>query len=262
MTNKLSIRIGGRDEDIDATAFLTIIAESVHLLKELDAQMGDGRKSLTWVLSSASKNSPAMVEFTGRPRRGAMPPDVAAEFVKSMEALETGSHRPRYFTDGMLERSKRIASPVGTRVSKLLFGDDQQDLIAVSAQLGANADKLHLPERYTEYGELEGQLGQLTAHDENYEFVIYDPLTDRPIKCDFEPEDFDRVRDAMRRKVVVSGLVTYRRKDHAPLSVRVNGWRPLYGDPPSIKEVHSLSLDLTAGRESEDVIRDLRRFDA
>lgn len=263
MTNKLSIRIGGKDEDIDALSFLGVVTETVRLLQDLDSEMSGGSPSLSWFLSGASKNSPVQCDFAGRTKRGNHASHgVTDEFLASMEALETGSRRPRFFTDSMLDRAKRIASPVSTKISSLVyFGDHHIKPLSVSLQLAANADKFHMPDRYSEYSELEGYLGQLTAHDEHYEFCIFDSLTNNAIKCEFDPADFESVRDAMRTKVVVSGLVTYKRKDHSPVLVKVDDWRPLPTSVP-IESLHALNINLTRGRPSEDVIRALRAFDA
>lgn len=262
MTNRLSIRVGGRGEDVDALSFLAVVSETVRLLQDLDAEMSGGHSALTWFLSGASKNSPAVVRFDGRVNRGRpVQHKVTEEFITSMEALESGACRPRYFTDAMLDRAKRIATPVGGKLSSLTFFEVDSKPLSVSLQLAANADKFHMPDKYTEYSELEGYLGQLTAHDEHYEFCIYDSLTNRAIKCEFDPAEFEAVRDTMRRKVLVSGLVTYRRKDDAPISVKVDDWSQLPAGIP-IEQIHVLNLDLSRGRPSEEVIRALRAFDA
>src|SRR5689334_24358007 len=62
-------------------------------------------------------------------------------------------------------------------------------------------------------------LGQITAHDDAHEFCIFDPLTNRKIHCFFPLEDLGAVRDALTLRVLVSGLIAYRRKDDAPLTV-------------------------------------------
>lgn len=262
MANRLTIKIGGKDEDVDASSFLTVVSETIRLLQDLDAEMTGGSPSVNWVLSGASKNSPALFQFEGRSKRGRDRVEVTGEFVASMIALEAGANRPRYFTDSMLDRAKRISSPVGSKLSSLAYFEDASLHVAsVTLRTAANADRFHLSERYTEYGELEGSLGQLTAHDEQYEFCIYDSLTNRAIKCEFDPADFDRVREAMRRKVLVSGLITYRRKDHTAVGVKVDSWgvtRPSV----SIEELHAARIDLTRGRTSEDVVRTLRAFNA
>lgn len=260
--NKLSVRIGGRDEDIDAQALLTILEETIALLRDLDARMNNGEHTVRWVLATASKNSPLDSGFRGEPiSKSVTPLPIAAELLSSFDELERGTGRPRYFTDPMLDRATRISKTAGKRIGLLSYRNGTNKFVSVTAFMAANALKYQLPDTYVSHGEIEGRLDQITAHGERTEFCIYDPLTKRPIACEFEPEDLDRVLKAMNARVRVTGLITYRRKGHEPKKVRVEHWREL-AVPPSIEELHAARIDLTRGRPAGDVIRALRMANA
>jgi hypothetical protein len=262
--NNISVRVGGRGEDIDAQALLAVLEETVALLRDLDSRMNDGRHTVRWVVATASKNSPFDAglrgEMLSKSAGAAMP--IVDELIASFDALENGSGRPRHFTDAMLDRAKRISNNVGKKISNVTYRHGNAKLISVTGFTGANAIKYQMPDVYTAHGELEGRLDQITSHEDRTEFCIYDTLTKRAVVCEFEPEELRAVLDAMNKRVRVNGLVTYRRKGHEPKRVRVEHWRPISGDVPTIQAVHEARIDLTRGRPSEEVIRALRSFNA
>ena len=261
--NRLSVRIGGRDEDIDAQALITILEETIALLRDLDARMNEGRHTVRWLLASASKNSPLESGFRGEPISSSNGPllPIASVLISSLDELERGVGRPEYFSDAMLDRATRISRTVGRRVGGVSYRNGLDKTVAVTGFTAANAIKYQLPDTYTSHGELEGRLDQITAHGDRNEFCIYDPLTKRPIACEFEPEDLDRVLKAMKARVRVTGLITYRRKGHEARKVRVHHWREI-APAISLAEVHAAGIDLTRGRPAADVIHALRAANA
>lgn len=262
--NKISIVIGGKDENVDARASLELLVEAIALLGDIEAQQLGARARLRWTFTSASKNSPLRLEILGitpHERGSAIP--VAKLFLEGMDALENSGPIPSWLDAEMMGRAKRIVRRIGTEISSLTFGSPER-IVRVTQRVAANADLFRLPEKYSEFSEHEGVLGQITAHEQAREFCIFDPITNRKIHCVFPIEDLGRVRDALTRRVFVSGLTTYRRKDDLPLSIQVDDWSVLRSDSelPSLDEIHAMGVDLTKGRRSEDVIADLRRLDA
>jgi hypothetical protein len=51
-------------------------------------------------------------------------------------------------------------------------------------------------------------------------FAVYDPLTDRPIRCLISEDKVEDVQKLFRKRVVVSGKIRYR-KTGEPISVEV-----------------------------------------
>lgn len=261
--NRLLVRIGGRGEDIDAQALLTILEETILLLRELDSRMNDGQHTVRWLLASASKNSPLESGFRGEPISSSFgsPLPIACELIRSFDELERGVGRPTYFSDSMLDRATRISRTVGKRVSGVSYRNGADKTVSVTGFMAANAIKYQLPDTYTLHGELEGRLDQITAHGDRNEFCIYDPLTHRPIACEFDPGELDLVLEAMNARVRVTGLITYRRKGHEARKVRVHHWQPITS-ATTLKEVHAARIDLTRGRPAAEVISALRAANA
>lgn len=261
--NVLTITIAGKSEDIDVSAFLTIVKNTVALLRAIEANESHSPPRLRWLVTAASKNSPFKMRMAGVEERGVSGSvNVVSPFLTAMRALESGEGRPEGFTDLMLDRATSIVRPLNNSIARVVFADEtRSEVVQVSQHTAANADRLRLPDNYTEFGELEGELGQITVHKPPYEFCIYDPVTDRRIPCHFDPDDLVIIRDYLKERIRVSGFVTYRRKDDAPVSVSVEDWLAIPRDEnlPSIEDLHAARIDFTGGRKSEDVIADLRR---
>lgn len=264
--NVLTVTIAGRAEDIEVSAFLTIVKNTVALLRDIEAQKSRGAPRLRWLVTSLSKSSPAKLRMAGvdeHPRGGGgsgLP--VVESFLEGMKLLESGARRPEEFTDIMLERATNIVRPLNSSVARLIFSDDQAtDVVPVSQHIAANVDRFRLPDRYSEYGEVEGTLDALHVHKPPYEFFIYDPLTDHKTACHFDPDDFEAIRAHVKERIRVNGLITYRRRDDVPISVLVDDWLPIPRDEnlPSIEDLHAAGINITGSRKSEDVIAELRR---
>lgn len=265
--NALTVTIAGRAEDIEVSAFMAIVKNTVALLLDIEALESKGAPRLRWVITHLSKSSPAKLRMAGvedRPIGGAPSTPstrVVEPFLRSMRELEEGKRRPEGFSDTMLDRATYIVRPLNGSVARVVYSsDDAKNVVPVSQHISANVDKFRLPENYAEFGELEGELGQITVHKPPYEFCIYDPLTDRKIPCRFDPDDLVQIKDHLKERIRASGLITYRRRDDLPLSVTVDDWTPLPGDAdlPSIEELHAAGIDITGGRSSQEVVAEIR----
>lgn len=258
--NVLTITIAGKDADIDVRAFLSVVKNAVSILTDLDHDNGDD--ALRWVVIEASKQSPLKMRMAGVERGGGSTKrGVVATFLTGLRALESGERRPPEFTDSMMDRALYMVRPLNNNVASVVFSDEDTEPVSITQHVAANVSRFRLPDTYVEYGELEGALDQISAHATPYEFCIFDPLTDRPIPCSFDTEDFENVRDALKARIRVNGLITYKRSTDTPKSVTVDDWMilPKDGELVSIEQLHAASISLTHGRKSEEVIAELRR---
>ncbi len=264
--NELTITMDSRGDDIDALAALEVLSETISLLRDVEkARLGGAKAEHRWYISNATKTNPFELTIDGvvsHERGSALDP--VSDFLGGLKFLESGSGRPELFSDAMLDRVKKICNRVGKNLAALVFRDSKAHVFTVTHKLAIAAAAFELPEFYTEYGELDGALGQLTAHGDTHDFCIYDDLTNKKIHCEFDPADFNRVKEALRKRVRVSGRIEHKRRDHSPQKVFVDHWGTLpdEDDLPSIESVHAMKFDLTRGRPSEEVIADLRRLNA
>lgn len=262
--NVLTITLDSKGADVDALSTVEVLHETLSLLREIEEVRLDGKAQHRWLISHATKSNPLEVSIGGALAhdRGTTL-DPIADFLEGMTALAHGL-RPEAFTDQMLGRAKKIARRVGSGLASVSYRDARSHVVSVSRKLGATAESLQLPSEYSELGELEGVLGQVTSYGDDHEFCIYDSLTGKKIHCDFSPDDFERVRAALKRRVRVSGKIKYKRDDDSPQRVSVDTWSALPEDKdlPSIEDLHAMKMDFTRGRPSEEVIAELRRVDA
>jgi hypothetical protein len=74
--------------------------------------------------------------------------------------------------------------------------------------------------QYQAYGAIEGKLSTISERGQ-FQFVVWDALSDRPVNC-FIPEDkFDEATQAFRKRVHVSGMIQYGR-DRKPVAIKVD----------------------------------------
>lgn len=260
--NILTITIAGKDEDIDVRAFLSVVKNAVSILTDLDETSAPDSSRLKWVVTHVSKSSPLKMRMAGIERGGGSTyRGVVDKFLAGMRSLESGEYKPAEFTDTMMDRALSIVRPLNNSVASVVFSDESSEPIAVTQHVAANVNRFRLPDTYAEFSELEGELGQISVHKAPYQFCIYDPLTDKGIPCVFDTEDLEKVRDALKERIRVTGLITYKRSTDSPMLVAVDDWirLPKDGELVSIEQLHAAGISLTHGRKSEEVIADLRR---
>lgn len=259
MTNKLTVTIGGLDETVDARAALSVLLETIALLKDIESAVL-GKSLVHWAIAHAVMNSPLTLTIeSSRSKKWSPSLDVTSEFTKAFRILESSKDRPSFFTDAMLSRARSIAKPVGASISTLSFSDTDK-FVCVTQTTVAHVEQLRFSDAYKSHGDIEGRLGQITAHEDSHEFAIYDPVSNHKTICIFPELDLVRVRGALKKRVRVNGEVSYKRKDDLPQRVMVESWETLPEDYelPTIEELHALKIDLTFGKSSEDVVADLR----
>lgn len=262
--NVLTITVGGKNSDFEASEFVSIVKNTIGLLRAIEEKKSGEKARIRWVVVTASKQSPLKFRMAGVERGGGSltTPSPIEPFLTALQVLEEGVARPADFDDSMLETAKRLVRPLGGTVASIVFSDGKDSVVPVTTHVAASAERYRLPDTYSEYGELEGELGQITAHKPPYEFCIYDPITDARIPCLFATEDMPQIRDLLKERVRVDGLITYRRKDDAPISVQVEDWYALPREEglPALSELHSKGINLTNGERAEDIIAELRRM--
>ena len=66
--NVLTIRVAGRDDDLSLSSFLSVMRDSLNILREIDAQLSDtGRDTLKWKITDVRMSSPLSITVTGVP---------------------------------------------------------------------------------------------------------------------------------------------------------------------------------------------------
>ena len=93
---------------------------------------------------------------------------------------------------------------------------------------------------YEEDGAVEGILEKLDAHGK-MQFVIYDVIDDRSIKCEVDEKQLSEAWSSFRKRVEVVGSIRYR-KDGMPVSIKASRIIPFPDSSqiPTLQQMRSL----------------------
>lgn len=199
-----------------------------------------GGKRVGWVVQVHEGSN-----FVGlQPRPGY--PTATIESIKrkvytGVTTLETGGPIPENFPEPAIRYLQQLGSIVGrttrdnTRIRVWIKHEPQP----VSQKTAANAADL-LGWKYQDYGSVEGVLQVVSAH-RGLQFVIYEPLWNKPIRCYVGDDLIERALANFRRRVEVYGAVHYR-KDGQPVSVEADEIIPFpsRGELPDFRQLRGV----------------------
>ena len=93
---------------------------------------------------------------------------------------------------------------------------------------------------YTYHGSVEGSL-QVLSERGSLHLVVYEPISDRPIRCYINEDLLNNSRDAFGKRVEIFGDIRYR-PDGTPRSIKAEeiATFPDVGDLPSVADVEGI----------------------
>lgn len=223
------------EEEISLVDFSKAFDNFSGLVKELSKQFAPKKDASAWLVKVYPGS--AGIGLSGKP--GVFTSSevnvIRSNLLVGLRELEKGA-RPPFFTDKAVECSKGLGSLFKTKKApanvRVWAGKDES--LPVTRVIATKAENL-LEVAYEDDGAVDGFLEKLSAHGQ-FEFVVYDALDDRAIKCEVEESKIQSAWSAFRKRVEVLGKVRYR-KDGMPVSVRAKEIIPF----PSSEEIPSLS---------------------
>ena len=183
-----------------------ILREFTGLLREIDEELSpSAARSLDWRITGLSYSSPAAIAMVAVPRGEA--PDIGRPVVSACiggVALLSGERaRPSEFNDDALLHLRQIAEWTNGDIRAVRVESPTVPAPAsITRELTTTVEWV-LPQGYS-LGSVEGQLQGLNIHTQP-RFTVYDAVTGRAVRCYFSAADLDAVKDAIGRKVIVSG---------------------------------------------------------
>ena len=228
------------EEEISVHDFAKAFDNFSGLVRELAKQFAPQKDSSAWLVKVYPGS--AGIGLSGKP--GVYTSNeinsIRTNLLKGLQQLETGA-RPLYFTDKSVECSKALGSLFRSKKAppSVRIWSKQEQALSIGRNIAVKAEGL-LEVAYEDDGSVDGFLQKLSAHGQ-YEFVIYDALDDRAIKCEIEENKLESAWKSFRKRVEVLGKVRYRR-DGMPVSVRANNIIPFPSkeDVPSVPEMRRL----------------------
>jgi hypothetical protein len=228
------------EEEISVADFSKAFENFAGLVKELSKQFAPKKDSSAWLVKVYPGS--AGIGFSGRPGvyTSAELNSIRFNLLAGLRELESGV-RPSFFTDRSIECSKALGSLFKSKKAppNIRIWSRQEQAMPIGRTLAARAEHL-LEVAYEDDGSVDGFLQKLSAHGQ-FEFVVYDALDDRAIKCEVEESKLENAWASFRKRVEVLGKVRYRR-DGMPVSVRATDIIPFPSpsDIPSLAEMRRL----------------------
>ena len=258
---KLVLTVKGMLGTISLGSFLTVIDSSFETLKDLDSAISrQPQGSLDWVIERVSANSIGIeIESKARDPKIDYGTRVAEVYFDGIETIRSEGITPPYFSDNCLKLVEKVAKVLrGDGASALEVLDpirgkstefDAQILTTTSQLMGYS---------YKSFGSVEGTLEMISIH-KPARFNVYHSISLLAVRCNLREEDIERVRDALGRRVVVSGLVSYNVKDE-PKSIMVEELEviPREDELPTIEEFIGFDPNYTGDMTTEEYIRSMR----
>ena len=258
---EITVSVEGHTPDLLAQSFLDVMDRSLEILGDLDAGIAMRRRpTLRWVIAYMHIGSPAVMTLKALP-----PPtgkdvsrDVVNRYVEGLELLTQGGRLPEFFSKDALTSAKRLADLTRGNERVVIIRSPNRS-VQVSQRISMNIDEL-IGGSYLSEGSVEGVMEMVTVHDNNY-FRVYDAIQGWGVPCYFQREHIDEVRNALGKRVSITGRLHSDRLGR-PETMQVSNIRILgLGPLPTPKEVRGIAKDMTDGLKSEEYLRRVRLAD-
>lgn len=261
----LRLHVEGKHNDVTLDAFVDVLKRTQLILRELDSAIsGNPRGKLEWkIVELGIASADAVIEAAPPEDDLQLPQLVGTSFVTGIQTIERGEMMPPYFSEIAVKRVGQISRKVGrggmTGFEAEIRNGQSGDIAPPRAELSGHAATAvaHLlAPKYSAYGSVMGTLGQINVQ-KGLTFNVYDALTKRAVKCKFQEEEFESVKQALRRRVIVSGTVE-RNESGEPLRVNEPELVLLPDEDIPTSAIRGLAPDFTGGATAADYVRQLR----
>ena len=253
-TTPLMLRVDA--EEISPDQFVTALNDFVGLAYDMELELSPSRERvLRWRLIHLGMGSyEAGIEAEPVEDAADIGPSVATEILSGLPRIQAGE-RPDAFTDEMLERVRRMATLVGNGTRAIYV--DAPTLPQTYTITAATAARIEAvsAQGYTSIGTIEGTLEAISLHGRPT-FTVYDAVTGRAVRCEFQPDMKKRVIAALGFKVAVHGRL---RRDAVGRPSHVRGVDTLrrLGTKPVVR-VESLAGIFKGMGNTREYLADIR----
>ncbi len=260
----LRVTVKGNLGEISAQSFITAISNSLIILRDLDRRLSEQRGGSTrWVVTDLATGS-ASVELTSRQISGKedFPRIIADRFTNGLKYMQESHATPAYFTiDNMEIVHKMLREFVKDGASGVIYSLNDG---LVNAELTTNNEpdiaKL-IGTSFKAIGSIEGKVELVSLRRRSKRFGITHIRTQRAIRCNLTndlEEDVIRAMQ-MRRRVVVTGIISYNEKNE-PISIQVG--QPIRflkteDELPTIQQLAGSNKWITGDMTSEEYFRSI-----
>ncbi len=256
---EITVSVDGQTPDQLVQPFLDAIARSLEILRDLDASISMKRRlTLRWAIAHMHIGSPAEMTIKALPPATGkdVSQDVANRYLEGLALLAQGGQLPTFFSDDTLNSAKRLADLTNGNERVVILRTGSKSL-QVTQHISVNVDDM-TKARFESVGSVEGVMEMVTVHETAY-FRVYDAIQGWGVPCYFRQEALDEVRNALGKRVSITGRVRSDRHGK-PDAVQVSDIRILGSEPlPTPGEIRGIAKGMTGGLKAEDYLREMRR---
>ena len=185
---------------------------------------------------------------------------VVRTYRNGLGVIEGEGRSPAYYSERSLRAAKSTLKLIGREgVTGFHVSGDGPEPLVLTAQAAVNVDQLVRPARKS-LGSVEGRLNMISLAGARPKFEVDDALTKKPVACRFEPAMLEAVKEALGRRVFVSGMVTYNRRGE-PLRVALDAPIRVLRDRaqlPSTDDIERHYPTLTGTVSTRDYLETIR----
>jgi hypothetical protein len=270
---KLTVKITGIcDDRISADAVISVIQETVDALKDVGRVVSErGKANIEWHIVSISMQSPLEAVFMGTDeltdRQESQSPIAIESWMSGLRRLESSAECPPGFTTKSLKSISHIQRFFAKQIRKVEYREDDEEYLPLTDEIFHNAKIANSQVRrstetrtdYVDHGSIEGVLTTLSTSSGSDKIVISESLDSHDVPCFFSDKAIEeKARNAWKRRVIVTGSITYSGETGEPVNVNVEGIRVM----PAEVELPRLDVlepvDITNGVESSEYVRRIR----
>lgn len=263
MSSELRIYLPGSSASGDARRALKIVQGVIDLLDKLDEQdrADEGKDHIRWGFSELTIGSVGARIAVDEPRRHQELEAAEALFPKLVLGLHSLEERP-FIPDGWEDESAKKADTL-LKSSKHLslelqvLGDLATDAYTITSAAQENL-KQALSDRMTTIGSLTGTLEMVNFHGDRPVARLWLEAPNRPVTVYFDEKQSQKMKDALRTRVQVSGEIKRDRAYRAE-SIKLRSLRRMKAR--SAKELIALAgsiPDFTGGLSTDEYMEELR----
>jgi hypothetical protein len=196
MKNQIGITLNG---DVPLDLFVEVIRHFNELITNLSHELA-GDVKIDWQIAELEAGS-ATAEIVGYASDINIVERVVCAYETVGRALEM--KKPIPYSSSVVKAAEGIASIIDGRISSVEFHttDDFTSCITESPTA------IGKPTRINVYGTITGLVETLSRR-QTLRFILYDDLFDKAIKCFFEEDQREMMRDIWDKKVTVTGRIT------------------------------------------------------
>jgi hypothetical protein len=250
MAETIYMRIGEQDR-VDFNDFVGVLTNFLGLLKDVDSTIAQRKGgNLSWRVTQLNRDPLPLIGVTPYIRRALddISSFVEREVVRNMATLTMRGERNKFLSDAALGRVERLAQTTSRIGSSVIYIETQRE---ASLSTTITQQTLSYVQDLTDvksrsFGTVTGELGSISIRRGD-EFRVWDEDSNLPVRCNFTRRDEGKIKDLLRHRVMVTGLVSSNRYG-LPLSINVESVDLAeLGDLPTIEEMAGLVPDFTGG---------------